>query len=173
MYEHCGNGPVGMSDASGMLPDWFPGATMWGGITCLLNTGIDSIANSVGGSNSVCAILTQCGCAFFASLVTAAVDSISGGLSIVATGCISGLLASACSEISSGWCDSLCNCPNKESIKCRIFGFLAGTIGGCIGGMLGNRFSAPVDAWIANMMGLEFGLGDSSGMDAACSFLTT
>ncbi len=59
VYEYCGNGPVGMSDASGLLDfGWVPGAGLWGGLTCLVNTWIDMIANGVGGSKSVCAIIS-------------------------------------------------------------------------------------------------------------------
>ena len=181
VYEYCGNGPVGMSDASGMLWGFtMPGLPAWlgGGISCVFSGITDWIGASVGERTSMCTVMSQCGCGFLAAILTAGLD-VTDPPNIFLSGCIASAINSVCSEILGAICDYL-NCPRcrHESFKCRLLGAVIGTILGCLGSALGGNKAAAIGGdhgiaignWISGSLGIGLAGPGEAATDNDCQF---
>ncbi len=166
VYEYCGNGPVGMSDASGMLEiPWLP-TIGWSTIGCLVSVGQNLLQGA-----ALCDIGTSCACSLLSSILTAIIDAALGGIGALLNGCISGALASICSEIMGYLCHRCDN--NAESPFCRIAGAIMGAVTGCIAGVIGGmvpNLEEDEQELLSNLWGAFYGGAYPSAVDAGCQF---
>ena len=178
VYEYCGNGPIGMSDVSGLRG--LPGLPSWigGGVSCLFSGVTDWIGASVGECTSMCTVMSQCGCGFLAAILTAGLEAVDP-VSIFVSGCIASLINSLCSEVLGAVCHYL-NCPRcpHESFKCRLLGAVIGTVLGCIGSALGGSKAGAIGGdhgistrnWISGSLGIGLAGPGEAATDNDCQF---
>ena len=140
VYEYCGNGPVGMSDASGMAEGSSDGkAGIY--LSCLLAVlTIMRNAKSATLQYAACRLFVDCGVAATGALGSLIGDT--GGLVIGA--CIFDGIIGAMQSILDDFCDSLKHCPdgscpyNFPSVCNLVESAIAGCLGGIMGPILGS-----------------------------------
>ncbi len=164
VYEYCGNGPVGMSDASGL---WSKAGAIGGAIACLaaLVNFVSSLRDSPCVPNSICHLVVDCviggGCLAF---VADAVVVETGCLGAFWANCIAAAVCSAFTSLCDEMCDVIKPCPGGNLLNdsiCSAMDAAASCIsGGALGWMLRNiKFFRPKDLGyiIGNLLGDGFG----------------
>ncbi len=153
VYEYCGNGPVGMSDASGLEADiGGPGVScdfailsdLFGDITANFNKkGAPPVPDIMA---SVCALITDCSTAALCSMWGSAMSAAGLG---PAVGCLVGALCSVLAAQLSSLCGYL-SCDEAVDVPGMICNMISGAIAGCVGGIISVL---GLGDWIGGMAG--------------------
>ncbi len=139
MYEYCGNGPVGMSDASGMAEG---DPTTNTGKGC----GIKALLSLIGSSEAfhngfdwnalfaaICSAVMNCSAG---AMCTALGNILNIETPIV--GCIAGARCSLTGNVLSDLCTVFSDCPGRENVPKKLCNMLFSAVSGCVSGAIPN-----------------------------------
>ncbi len=155
VYEYCGNGPVGMSDASGMwwgisIPD-FHGIACW---LSLMKT-LGAVIGSPCFVGAVCKIVNSCLQVVLATLLATAIAAAFEP----AAGCFDCMQNALSSMIGSliGWLCDYVACGIKPT-PCKLLYAIASAALSCVGGLFGES-DTDTDTIMKFLLQAVLGLG--------------
>ncbi len=137
VYEYCGNGPVAMSDASG-LASLHPGDGV--GLACGIKALLSLIGSSEGFHSgfdwnallaAICSVIMNCGAGALCKALSNLAD-----FSSPMTGCMVGAICSVSVNILTDLCTLFTDCPGHDNVPKMLCNMVSSAISGCAGGLL-------------------------------------